>query len=114
MTCGYCADEATSPHVKAEAFWRIECSQSNITPIDRSLRYVTELLDRVQNEYAKAISFASFYLAPSRPLVELADKRQISRTELSGPCPASPRRFGHGGTRATDELVTFGISLNRT
>lgn len=37
----------------------IGCSQSTVKPIDRSLLYVTELLHRVQNEYTKAISFAS-------------------------------------------------------
>ena len=63
---GCCIDDVTSRLVKAEAFRRIECSQSNVTPIHRSLRYVTELLDRVQNEHAKAISFAFFYMAPSR------------------------------------------------
>jgi two-component sensor histidine kinase len=37
----------------------IGCSQSTVMPIDHSLLYVTELLHRVQNEYTKAISFAS-------------------------------------------------------
>lgn len=34
-------------------------SQSTVKPVDRSLVYVTEFLHRVQNEYTKAISFAS-------------------------------------------------------
>ena len=34
-------------------------SQSTVRPIDRSLLYVGELLHRVQNEYMKAVSFAS-------------------------------------------------------
>jgi len=37
----------------------IGCSQSTVMPIDHSLLYVTEFLHRVQNEYTKAISFAS-------------------------------------------------------
>jgi two-component sensor histidine kinase len=37
----------------------IGSSQSSLEPMDRSLLYVTELLHRVQNEYTKAISFAS-------------------------------------------------------
>ena len=40
-------------------------SQSTAKPIDRSLVYVTELLHRVQNEYTKAISFASLMASRS-------------------------------------------------
>jgi two-component sensor histidine kinase len=40
-------------------------SRSTVEPIDRSLLYVTELLHRVQNEYTKAISFASMMATQS-------------------------------------------------
>jgi two-component sensor histidine kinase len=40
-------------------------SQSTAKPIDRSLVYIAELLHRVQNEYTKAISFASLMASRS-------------------------------------------------
>jgi hypothetical protein len=56
MTLWAIADDATSRHVKADAFV-VGCSRSTVKPTGRSLLYVTELLHRVQ--YTKAISFAS-------------------------------------------------------
>ena len=60
-------------------------SQSTVEPTDRSLVYVTELLHRVQNEYTKAISFASMVATSISP----------SGGE-GGPVPSdrSPSRFG--------------------
>ena len=59
----------------------VVCSQSTIKPTCRSSLYVTELLHRVQNQYTKAISFAS--------MIEM--RSPIPRQKLApagGECPA--------------------------
>jgi two-component sensor histidine kinase len=53
------------------------CASSADKPVDRSLLYVTELVHRVQNEYAKAISLASIIAATSSNPEAKAALRQV-------------------------------------
>jgi two-component sensor histidine kinase len=86
----------------------IGCSQSTVKPIDRSLLYVTELLHRVQNEYTKAISFASMMATRSpNPEAEAALCQMIDHLHAFG------QRASCAKATLPGQLVDFTADLTR-